>query len=72
MGNTCRYVVNALGKGGETYYTKCKDKQELSNWIKNNQEKLLMNELKIVDKQGIPFLNWFVLGKLLKNKTPFN
>jgi hypothetical protein len=66
MGNTCRYAVNALGKGGETYYTKCKDKQELTKWIANNQEKLLMEELKIVDKYRIPFLNRFYLGKLYK------
>ena len=30
MGKTsCRYVINALGKGGETYYTHCKDKAEV-------------------------------------------
>jgi hypothetical protein len=64
MGNTSfRYVVNAVGKGGETYYTHCQDKQELKNWIVDNQEKLLMNELKIVDKKKHPFLKWFSLKR---------
>lgn len=66
MENTCRYVVNALGKGGETYYTKCKDKHELKNWININKEKLIMNELKIVDKNGIRFLNWLSSRKFFK------
>ncbi|MEH7110069.1 MULTISPECIES: hypothetical protein [Bacillaceae] len=64
MGNTCRYVVNALGKGGETYYTKCKDKHELQKWITANQEKLIMNELQITDKSQNPFLKLFGLKKL--------
>lgn len=63
MGNTCRYVVNALGKGGETYYTTCKDKQELQNWITTNQDKLVMDELKITDKNQNPFLKLFSLKK---------
>jgi len=58
MGNTCRYVVNALGKGGETYYTLCRDKQELKKWITNNQHKIIMNELKIIDKNENPFIKW--------------
>ncbi|WP_066064476.1 hypothetical protein [Neobacillus soli] len=64
MANTCRYVVNALGKGGETYYTLCKDKQELKNWITNNQEKLIMDELMITDKNQSLFTKWFSPRKL--------
>ncbi|MFK9090642.1 hypothetical protein [Bacillus salipaludis] len=64
MGNTCRYVVNALGKGGETYYTRFKDKQELKNWIITNREKLIMDELIITDKNQSLFTKWFGLKKL--------
>lgn len=66
MGNICRYVVNAVGKGGETYYTHCKDTQELNNWIEVNREKLLLNELKITDKNKHPIFNWFHLRKRFK------
>ncbi|WP_462409825.1 hypothetical protein [Neobacillus sp. Marseille-QA0830] len=59
MGKTCRYVVNALGKGGETYYTQCRDKQELKRWIHENKEKINMQEIKITDK------NQTFLSKLL-------
>jgi hypothetical protein len=64
MANTCRYVVNALEKGGETYYTLCKDKQELQKWIYTNQEKLIMEELKITDKNQTFFSKLFNLKKL--------
>jgi len=64
MENTSRYVVNALGKGGETYYTLCKDKQELQTWIHNNREKLVMDELIIKDKKQSLFSKWFGLKKL--------
>lgn len=64
MGNACRYVVNARGKGGETYYTACKDKQELKSWITTNQEKIIMNELKITDKNQNPLLKLLGLGKI--------
>jgi hypothetical protein len=64
MENTSRYVVNALGKGGETYYTLCKDKQELQKWIHNNREKLVMDELIIKDKKQSLFSKWFGLRKL--------
>ena len=64
MGNTCRYVVNALGKGGETYYTYCKDKHELQKWIHNNREKLIMDELIITDKNQSLFAKWFGQKKL--------
>lgn len=63
MGNTCRYVVNAVGKSGETYYTHCKDKQELEKWIIDHQEKLSMDEVKIIDKNKNPFLKLFSFKK---------
>lgn len=50
MGKTCRFVVNAVGKGGETYYTHFNSKQDLDKWVLDNREKLSMDELKIVDK----------------------
>jgi hypothetical protein len=65
MGNTCRYVVNAVGKCGETYYTQFNDKKELKNWITDHQEKLVMNELKIVDKEIHPLLKWFNSKKMI-------
>ncbi len=64
MGNTCRYVVNALGKGGETYYTQCKDKHELKRWIHENKEKLNMQELKITDKNQSFLLKLLGLNKI--------
>ncbi|APH05707.1 hypothetical protein [Bacillus weihaiensis] len=60
MGNTCRYVVNAVGKCGETYYTQLNSKKELKNWIHDHEEKLLMEELKIVDKKMSPLLKWLL------------
>jgi hypothetical protein len=54
--SSCRYVVNAVGKGGETYFTHCQDKQELKKWIQEHEERLLLDELKITDKQQNPFL----------------
>ncbi|RFU67645.1 hypothetical protein D0469_13945 [Peribacillus saganii] len=60
MGNSsCRYIVNAVGKDGETYYTHCQDKQALKKWIDDHQEKLLIDELKITDKNQNPFLKLF-------------
>ena len=58
MENTYRFVVSAVGKGGETYYTHFKDKQELDKWIADNQERLIMNELNILDKNKHPLLTW--------------
>ncbi|MGM7719923.1 hypothetical protein [uncultured Metabacillus sp.] len=63
MGNTCRYVVNAVGKGGETYYTQFNNKKELKSWITDNEEKLIMDELKIVDKELHPFFKWLFSKK---------
>ncbi|WP_338469588.1 hypothetical protein R4Z10_12255 [Niallia sp. XMNu-256] len=58
MAKQCRYVVNAVGKGGETYYTQFDDKQELTNWITDRQEKLVMEELKIIDKNRFSLSKW--------------
>ncbi|KKI94087.1 hypothetical protein WQ54_00675 [Bacillus sp. SA1-12] len=63
MGNTCRYVVNAVGKGGETYYTQFNNKKELKTWITDNEEKLIMDELKIVDKELHPLIKWLFSKK---------
>jgi len=57
MGNTtCRFVINALGKGGETYYTHCQNKSELKEWIEENKEKLIISELKVIDRKKNPFM----------------
>lgn len=56
---TCRYVVNALGKGGQTYLTQCHDKHELKSWISQHEHDLVMEELKIIDKKKHPLLKLF-------------
>lgn len=61
MGNTSRFVVTAQGKGGETYYTHFKDKQGLEKWIAKHQDKIFMNQLKIIDNGKHPLLKWFAL-----------
>lgn len=64
MGNTSyRYVVNAVGKGGETYFTHCQDKNELKKWIASHEGKIEMNQLRIVDKQPHPLLKLFSLKR---------
>lgn len=57
--NSCRYIINASGKGGETYMTHCQDKHELNQWIAERKDKLLMDEIKITDKKKNPFFKWF-------------
>lgn len=47
---TCRYVINATGKNGETYLMTCDNKQEVKQWIKANNSKLNLKELKVIDK----------------------
>lgn len=60
MGNTSyRYVVNAIGKGGQTYLTHCQDKNELKKWLQDHKDDLVMNEVKITDKKLFPFLKLF-------------
>lgn len=53
---TCRYVVNAVGKGGQTYLTHCQDKMELKKWLADHENDLIADEIKIVDKQMHPLL----------------
>jgi hypothetical protein len=55
---TCRYVINALGKGGETYYTHCKDKAEVKQWLAAHEHRLSMKDVKVIDKNKHPLLNW--------------
>lgn len=64
MAKQCRYVVNAVGKGGETYYTQFDDKQELTNWITNRQDQLVMEELKIIDKHRLSLFNKWLRFKI--------
>ena len=47
---TCRFVISATGKNGETYLTTCNNKKEVKQWIKAHNSKLNLKELKIVDK----------------------
>ncbi|MFT4415816.1 hypothetical protein ACLM5H_18310 [Fredinandcohnia humi] len=65
MGNICRFVVNAMGKDGETYFTQCKDKEELIKWIKENQHRISVNDLKVIDKVKNPTLRWLTKIELL-------
>ncbi|MFD1779095.1 hypothetical protein ACFSFW_10490 [Fredinandcohnia salidurans] len=58
MGNICRFVINAIGKNGELYYTQCRDKEELKHWLKKNQHKIFVNDLKVIDKEKNPTLRW--------------
>lgn len=60
MGNISnRYVINAVGKGGQTYLTHCQDKEALKKWIADHEDHLVMHELKIVDKKRHPLLKLF-------------
>ena len=64
MGNmTNRYVVNAVGKGGQIYLTHCQDKHALKKWVAEHENELVMNELKIIDKKRHPLLKLFSLIK---------
>jgi hypothetical protein len=64
MGNSsCRYVVNAVGKSGETYFANCQDKHQLKKWISDNEEKLILDELKIIDKKKHPLLKLFSIKR---------
>jgi hypothetical protein len=64
MGKTsCRYVINAVGKGGQTYLTHCQDKHSLKKWLADHEDNLVMNELKIIDKKRQAFLKLFSLKR---------
>ena len=58
-----RYLVNALGKGGQTYLTHCQDKYELEKWLAEHKDDLIMNELRVIDKKRHPFLKLFSLRR---------
>lgn len=60
--NNHRYVVNAVGKGGETYLTICQNKQELQKWLAEHEEDLIMEELQVIDKKR-PFFKLFNLRR---------
>lgn len=57
--SSCRFIVNAIGKGGQTYLTHCQDKHELKKWIADHKDDLLMSELKIIDRKIHPLLKLF-------------
>ena len=57
--SSCRFIVNAVGKGGQTYLTHCQDKHELKKWIADHKDDLLMSELKIIDRKIHPLLKLF-------------
>lgn len=58
---TCRYMINAVGKGGETYFTHCHTKTEVNNWIKANEEKIKTEEIMIMDRRKKPLLDLLFL-----------
>jgi hypothetical protein len=58
-----RYIVNAVGKGGQIYLTQCKDKFELNQWLEARKNELVMEELQITDKNKHPLLKLFSLKK---------
>lgn len=59
--SNCRYMVNAIGKGGETYFTHCQTKKDVKNWINDNKGKILANEVRIVDRRKKPLLDMLFL-----------
>ncbi|NMD68767.1 hypothetical protein HHO41_00595 [Bacillus sp. DNRA2] len=62
MRNTnCRFSINAIGKGGETFFTHCQTKQEVQNWIQAHQEKLDPEQIRIVDRRKKPLLDLLLL-----------
>ncbi|OAH58591.1 hypothetical protein AWH48_16410 [Domibacillus aminovorans] len=61
--NSYRYIINAVGKGGQTYLTSCQDKHELKKWLADHKDNLVMNELKIIDKKKQSFLKLFSLKR---------
>ncbi|PGT80289.1 hypothetical protein [Bacillus sp. AFS040349] len=66
MEKSCRYVVNAVGKGGETYFTHFQDKQELKTWLKDHQDKINMKDIKINDKKMNSLLKTLTFLNILK------
>lgn len=58
---TCRFMINAIGKGGETYFTHCQTKKEVNNWIKDHQEKINPEDIRIMDRRKKPLLDLLFL-----------
>ncbi|KEF40227.1 hypothetical protein M670_00247 [Schinkia azotoformans MEV2011] len=56
-------VVNAVGKGGETYLTTCQNKQELEKWLAEHKDEIIIDELKVIDKVRNPLLKIFSRNK---------
>ncbi len=64
MGKTTyRYLINAEGKGGETYLTHCQDKEELQKWLEVHERDLIMEKLHVIDKKKHPLLKLFSFKK---------
>lgn len=59
--SSCRYTINAVGKGGQIYLTQCKDKSEVEKWIEEHEDQILLDDIKIVDKKKHPLLKLFSL-----------
>ncbi|WP_041580768.1 hypothetical protein [Bacillus sp. 1NLA3E] len=58
MRNTnCRFMINVIGKGGETFFTHCHTKNEVKNWIRENEEKIIAKTIRIVDRRKRPLLD---------------
>ncbi|MEC1770147.1 hypothetical protein [Schinkia azotoformans] len=56
-------VVNAVGKGEETYLTTCQNKQELEKWLAEHKDEIIIDELKVIDKVRNPLLKIFSRNK---------
>ncbi|PLR89996.1 hypothetical protein [Bacillus sp. T33-2] len=46
-----RYIINGVGKNGETFMACCRNKQDLKKWVAEHEQRLQMDQLKIVDKK---------------------
>ncbi|WP_026695112.1 hypothetical protein [Peribacillus kribbensis] len=57
--SSSRFIIQATGKGGETYYTSCQCKNELKKWMADHQDKLLLNEVRVTDNRKNPLLKLF-------------
>lgn len=64
---SCRFIIHATGKNGETYLTSCRNKWEVKQWVEENQAKLNKKELKVVDKHKKKIIakNIFILTAVL-------
>ncbi len=56
--SSCRYIIQALGKRGETYHSHCKDKEEVRKWIAEHADRISMRDVKVVDNKRHPLLKW--------------